>query len=126
MSDQSEDLRLAESLDMKSEVCLEGRPLPVSRLQGEFYAMCATELRRQHSRIAELESELMEQCRINGMGAERELAKIARIEADEALMRQALDVLDGSEPEYQSTRSMASYNAAITALRNRLESSNAS
>lgn len=109
MSDQHEALRLATMLHTKHN--------------GEgLLAYCEAELRCQHSRIEELENELMEQCRINGMGAERELAKIARIEADEALMRQVCGVLEHAT-SFTSRKARDQYEAAITALRKRLESS---
>jgi hypothetical protein len=54
-----------------------------------------------HDKIAHLESEVLEQCRINGMGAERELAllsKVERLERDNAKLEAALT---SNESAYQ-------------------------
>ena len=56
--------------------------LPINE---EFY--------KQSERIKELESEILEQCRINGMGAERELALLGQIERQSAALKLAMEAL---------------------------------
>jgi hypothetical protein len=49
-------------------------------------------LEKAHWKIKELEAEVLEQCRINGMGAERETAlmtKVERLERENAELRNA-------------------------------------
>ena len=43
--------------------------------------------------IAQTDAEIIEQCRINGMGAERELALLGQIERQSAALRMAKDAL---------------------------------
>ena len=43
--------------------------------------------------IAQKDAEILEQCRINGMGAERELALLGQIERQSAALKRAMDAL---------------------------------
>ena len=49
----------------------------------------ANQIEKQSERIKELEAEVLEQCRINGMGAERELALLGQIERQSAALKLA-------------------------------------
>ena len=54
------------------------------------YGQISAELRRLHSRVLELEAEVLEQCRINGIGSERELRLMARVrELETQLVKEA-------------------------------------
>lgn len=117
MSDQPEALRLAGQFERSAESLLKlDQMIGQETRKASQYARAAAELRRQHSRI----------------------------EADEALMRQALDVFEEGRDALQERANryhdeMRGYypdehkamdqdvvraDAAITALRKRLESSN--
>ena len=67
MSTQTEAERLAEWLERRQMMMLQDR-------------QAAAELRRQASFINDLKDEVVEQCRINGMSAEREDALRAEVE----------------------------------------------
>lgn len=67
MTDRNEALRLADELAGNQLYGLQ------RRCRDEAAAL----LRQQSERIAELEAEVLEQARCNGMGAERELALMA-------------------------------------------------
>ena len=46
--------------------------------------------------IAQKDAEILEQCRINGMGAEREAALMAKVEKQSAALKLARDALEQS------------------------------
>ena len=57
------------------------------------------------SKIKALESEITEQCRINGMGAERELALLGQIERQSAALKLAKDAFSAIDTEAKEFRS---------------------
>jgi hypothetical protein len=69
----------------------------------ELDTQAASELRR-------LQAEVTEQCRINGMGAERELKLMAELEQERKANAELLDALDGvmywdnGKPEWETAR----------------------
>ena len=72
------------------------------------------------SKIKALESEILEQCRINGMGAEREaalLGKVAQQSAALKLARQALTSITEKPRAYEGIRMASQALAAINALK---------
>ena len=67
--------------------------------------------------IAQKDAEIMEQCRLNGMGAERELALLGQIERQSAALKLAREALDYYTPMIRSGDSPAEQAlAAIDAL----------
>lgn len=95
MSDQPEALRLARQFERSAESLLKlDQMIGQETRKASQYARAAAELRRQHSRI----------------------------EADEALMRQAVEALDLHAKQYPHMQKGYTVDA-ITALRKRLESS---
>ena len=54
--------------------------------------------------IAQKDAEILEQCRINGMGAERELALLGQIERQSAALKLARQVLMSVKETPSSTR----------------------
>ena len=54
--------------------------------------------------IAQKDAEILEQCRINGMGAERELALLGQIERQSAALKLARQVLMSVKETSSSTR----------------------
>lgn len=78
---QPEALRLAECLERDTKMNWPDYGNQVD---------AAKELRRLHSRVLELEAEVLEQCRINGIGSERELRLMARVrELETQLVKEA-------------------------------------
>lgn len=75
-----------------------------------------TPLEAARMRVHELEAELAEQCRINGMGSEREARLIARVEQLERAARMALSQMLKQAEEMPCHYD--DYFEAITALRN--------
>ena len=55
---------------------------------------------KQAERIKELESEILEQCRINGMGAEREAALLGKVERQSAALKLAREALFDMQDSY--------------------------
>ena len=58
-------------------------------------------IREQATKIEELEAELEEQCRLNGMGAEREATLLGRIEQLERVLK---EVYQWAEPMRDAPR----------------------
>ena len=56
----------------------------------------ANQIEKQAERIKELESEVLDQCRLNGMGAERELALRGQMERQSAALKLAREALERS------------------------------
>ena len=70
--------------------------------------------------IAQKDAEILEQCRINGMGAEREaalLGKVAQQSAALKLARQALTSITEKPRAYEGIRMASQALAAIDALK---------
>ena len=82
----------------------------------------ANQIEKQAERIKELESEILEQCRINGMGAEREAALLGQIERQSAALKLAKEALIGAlsddQPYINASKEAL---AAIDALDTNLE-----
>ena len=64
----------------------------------------------QKDKIAQKDAEILEQCRINGMGAERELALLGQIERQSAALKLAREALD-------TISSLEASNGCILSLR---------
>lgn len=64
------------------------------------------------ARVAELETEVLDQCRLNGMGSERELALMGRVmelEAEWDALRRALEIIavgDATNPQKQAAEEL--------------------
>lgn len=50
----------------------------------------------EHERVSELEAEVLDQCRLNGMGAERESALMGRVRELEGALKEAIVIIDGA------------------------------
>ena len=118
MSDQPEALRLAQLAD-------------VGGTQKPTNDAIAAELRRQHSHIESLEERCLflhsatrDAQAFGSMYGDQVLELRARIEADEALMRQALETLRYYASVCGEDDQPTPAKTAITALRARLETSN--
>ena len=66
--------------------------------------------------IAQKDAEIIEQCRINGMGAERELALLGQIERQSAALKLARQVLMSVKETSSSTRLRRIVNDPIAAI----------
>lgn len=64
----------------------------------------ANQIEKQAERIKELESEVLEQCRLNGMGAEREATLIGKVAQQSAALKLARQVLMSVKETSSSTR----------------------
>ena len=85
----------------------------------------ANQIEKQAERIKELESEVLEQCRINGMGAEREAALLGQIERQSAalkLAKAAIISVCGCYPLLYSTKpGFREANEALAAINEALK-----
>ena len=72
-------------------VQLTGKEPPQSMLRAaDIFERASADIRRLHARVQELEAEVLEQCRINGIGSERELRLMARVrELETQLVKEA-------------------------------------
>ena len=66
--------------------------------------------------IAQKDAEILEQCRINGMGAERELALLGQIERQSAALKLARQVLISVKETSSSTRLRRIVNEPLAAI----------
>lgn len=80
-TDRNEAMRLADALE-RPGVRYAAETEDQAKLRRiKAQAEAAALLRQQAERIAELEAEVQEQARVNGIGAERELALMAEVES---------------------------------------------
>jgi hypothetical protein len=93
----------------------------IEALQHEHLVRAAAELRRQQAEIERLNAEVLEQCRINGMSAEREdalRAELTRLKASIALDKKAENARElGLDYEPAVQEPFNHQQAASTALR---------
>ena len=71
------------------------------------------------SKIKALESEILDQCRLNGMGAERELALLGQIERQSTALKlaeQALTVISDKPKSFEGQRMAVQALAAINEI----------
>ena len=66
--------------------------------------------------IAQKDAEIIEQCRINGMGAERELALLGQIERQSAALKLAREALMSVKETSSSTRLRRIVNDPLAAI----------
>ena len=112
-SKQPDALRLAERADYWS---------------GIYPLGCETaiELRRLHEALQATTAERDEQCRLNGMGSEREALLLGKVARQRKALEQALDVLKGiptadSDCDEQTQREDDAIQEAITAIQEQLK-----
>ena len=79
--------------------------LPINE---EFY--------KQAERIKELEAEVLEQCRLNGMGAEREATLLGKVAQQSAALKLARQVLISVKETSSSTRLRRIVNEPLAAI----------